>query len=116
MSWPASATTSGCCVRRECPDPKVGAEGSTDHVLDAAPPDLTEEEQIGLKQVLASCRHLKAAAAHVAAFTEMLPEPRGENLNFWMAVGQVSYCALLLRDRRHFPCSYRRPRGLGSGT
>ncbi|MGY4783280.1 transposase [Rhodococcus opacus] len=49
------------------------------------PDDLTVEEQIGLKQVLASCRHLEATAAHVTAFAEMLTERRGENLNPWIA-------------------------------
>ena len=50
------------------------------------PPDsLTDDEQIGLKQVLASCPHLEATAGHVASFAEMLTERLGEQLNSWMS-------------------------------
>ncbi|UTM38038.1 hypothetical protein MX572_04370 [Rhodococcus pyridinivorans] len=47
--------------------------------------DLTDEDRIGLKQVLAGCRHLEVIAAHVTAFAQLLTERRGENLNTWMA-------------------------------
>nr|WP_244213156.1 transposase [Rhodococcus ruber] len=49
------------------------------------PDDLTDEDRIGLKQVLAGCRHLKATAADVTASAQILTERRGENLNAWMA-------------------------------
>ena len=49
------------------------------------PDDLTDVEWIGLKQVLASCRHLEVTAAHVTACAEILTERRGENLNPWIA-------------------------------
>uniref|UniRef100_UPI003975E1AC ISL3 family transposase n=1 Tax=Rhodococcus rhodochrous TaxID=1829 RepID=UPI003975E1AC len=49
------------------------------------PDDLTDAEQIGLKQVHVGCRHLEATAAHVTAFAEMLTELRGDHLNSWMA-------------------------------
>jgi len=49
------------------------------------PGDLTDEEQIGLKQVLAGCRHLEATATHATAFAEMLTGLRGDHLNSWMA-------------------------------
>ncbi|UYF97226.1 ISL3 family transposase (plasmid) [Rhodococcus aetherivorans] len=49
------------------------------------PRDLTDEDRIGLKQVLAGCRHLEATAAHVTASAQILTERRGENLNTWMA-------------------------------
>jgi len=45
------------------------------------PDDLTDEEQIGLEQVLAGCRHLDATATHVTVFAEMLTERGGQNLN-----------------------------------
>ncbi|MBQ9056496.1 transposase [Rhodococcus sp. (in: high G+C Gram-positive bacteria)] len=49
------------------------------------PAKLTGDEQIRLKQVLASCPHLEAAAEHVTSFAEMLTERLGEQLNSWMS-------------------------------
>ena len=49
------------------------------------PANLTDDEQIGLKQVLASCPHLEATAGHVTSFAEMLTERPGQQLNSWMA-------------------------------
>lgn len=49
------------------------------------PEDLTDDEQLGLKQVLASCQHLEATAAHVTSFAEMLTGRHGDRLNSWMA-------------------------------
>ncbi len=50
------------------------------------PPDNhTDDEQIGLKQILASCPHLEATAGHVKSFAEMLTERLGEQLNSWMS-------------------------------
>ncbi|MDI9918622.1 ISL3 family transposase [Rhodococcus sp. IEGM 1379] len=49
------------------------------------PDNLTDDEQIRLKQVLASCRHLEAAAGHVNSFAEMLTERLGKQLNAWMS-------------------------------
>ncbi|WP_455769806.1 ISL3 family transposase [Rhodococcus qingshengii] len=49
------------------------------------PANLTGDEQIRLKQVLASCPHLEAAAEHVTSFAEMLTERLGKQLNSWMA-------------------------------
>lgn len=49
------------------------------------PDNLTDDEQIGHKQVLASCPHLEATAAHVKSFAEMLTEHLGKQLNSWMA-------------------------------
>jgi hypothetical protein len=50
------------------------------------PDNLTDGEQLGLKQVLASCSHLETTAAHVTAFAEMLTGRRGDRLASWMAV------------------------------
>lgn len=49
------------------------------------PDSLTDDEQIRLKQVLASCPHLEAVTGHVTSFAEMLTERLGEQLNSWMA-------------------------------
>ena len=49
------------------------------------PDNLTDDEQIRLKQVLASCPYLEAAAGHVKSFAEMLTEHLGEQLNSWMS-------------------------------
>jgi transposase len=48
------------------------------------PEDLDTDEQLQLKQVLASCPHLDATATHVAAFAEMLTGRHGERLDSWM--------------------------------
>ncbi len=47
------------------------------------PDSLTVHEQIGLKQVLASCRHLEATAGHVTSFAEMPTESPGAQFNSW---------------------------------
>jgi hypothetical protein len=49
------------------------------------PDSLTADEQIGLKQILASCPHIEATAGHVTSFAEMLTERLGKQLNSWMA-------------------------------
>jgi transposase len=49
------------------------------------PDTLDEQEQLGLKQVLAACPHLEATAAHVAGFAQMLTSRHGERLDAWMA-------------------------------
>ncbi len=49
------------------------------------PDNLTDDEQIGLKQVLAGCPHLEATAGHVASFAEMLTEHLGKQLNSWIS-------------------------------
>lgn len=49
------------------------------------PDNLTDDEQIRLKQVLASCRHLEVAAGHVKSFAQMLTGRLGERLNLWMS-------------------------------
>jgi hypothetical protein len=51
------------------------------------PDNLTDDEQIGLKQVLASCPHLETTARHVASFATMLTERLGEQ-------GQVQMCGV----------------------
>ncbi|MFC9769312.1 ISL3 family transposase [Rhodococcus jostii] len=48
------------------------------------PDTLTDDEQLGLKQVLASCQHLETTAAHVTAFAEMLTGRHGDRLASWM--------------------------------
>ncbi|WP_394855663.1 transposase [Rhodococcus globerulus] len=48
------------------------------------PDSLTDDEQIGLKQVLASCPYLEATAGHVASFAGILTEHLGKHLNSWM--------------------------------
>jgi hypothetical protein len=48
------------------------------------PDDLDTEEQVKLKQVLASCPHLEATATHVRGFAEMLTGRHGERLEAWM--------------------------------
>ena len=45
------------------------------------PDNLTDDEQIGLKQVLANCRHLEATAGHVKSFAEIITELLGAQLN-----------------------------------
>ena len=47
--------------------------------------NLTADEQIGLKQVLTSCRHLETTAGHVKSFAEMLTERLGAQLNSWIS-------------------------------
>ncbi|NDV10663.1 hypothetical protein GXW84_40785 [Rhodococcus sp. IEGM 248] len=49
------------------------------------PDNLTDDEQLGLKQVLASCSHLETTATHVTAFAEMLTGRHGDRLASWMA-------------------------------
>ncbi|WAM19537.1 ISL3 family transposase (plasmid) [Rhodococcus sp. JS3073] len=49
------------------------------------PDNLTDDEQLGLKQVLASCQHLETTAAHVTSFAEMLTGRHGDRLGSWMA-------------------------------
>ncbi len=49
------------------------------------PDNLTADEQIGLKQIFASCPHIEATAGHVTSFAEMLTERLGKQLNSWMA-------------------------------
>ncbi|OYD60794.1 ISL3 family transposase [Rhodococcus sp. OK302] len=49
------------------------------------PDNLTDDEQIGLKQILASCPHIEATAGHVTSFAEMLTERLGAQLNSWMS-------------------------------
>ena len=49
------------------------------------PEDLDADEQLQLKQVLASCPHLETTATHVATFAEMLTGRHGERLDSWMA-------------------------------
>jgi hypothetical protein len=39
------------------------------------PEDLDTDEQLQLKQVLATCPHLDATATHVGTFAEMLTGP-----------------------------------------
>jgi transposase len=48
------------------------------------PDTLDEQEQLGLKQVLAACPHLEATAGHVAGFADMLTGLHGERLDAWM--------------------------------
>ena len=48
------------------------------------PDNLTDDEQLGLKQVLASCQHLETTAAHVTSFAEMLTGRHGDRLGSWM--------------------------------
>lgn len=70
------------------------------------PDNLIDDEQIGLKQVLASCPHLEATAGHVTSFAETLTGRLGEQLNSWMsAVSADDLPALAsLRPRpRHRP-------------
>jgi len=49
------------------------------------PDNLTDDEQIGLKQILASCPHLEATAGHVKSFAEMLTGLFGKQVNLWMS-------------------------------
>ena len=49
------------------------------------PDSLDADEQLKLKQALASCPHLDATAAHVAAFAEMMTGRHGERLDAWIA-------------------------------
>jgi transposase len=49
------------------------------------PDRLEPGDQVRLKQVLAHCPHLDAAAAHVAAFAEMMCGRHGERLDDWLA-------------------------------
>jgi transposase len=49
------------------------------------PDTLDAEDKVRLKQVLARCPHLDAAAGHVTAFAEMLTGRHGERLDAWIA-------------------------------
>jgi transposase len=49
------------------------------------PEDLDTDEQLQLKQVLASCPHLDATATHIGTFAEMLTGRHGDRLDSWMA-------------------------------
>ncbi|ANZ27174.1 hypothetical protein A4U64_22655 [Rhodococcus sp. WB1] len=49
---------------------------------------LTADEQSGLEQVLAGCRHLEVTVAQVTAAAEMLTEGLGENLVHLEGVGR----------------------------
>lgn len=49
------------------------------------PDTLEPDEQARLKQVLAHCPQLDAAAAHVAAFADMMCHRHGERLDDWLA-------------------------------
>ncbi|MGH3814015.1 MAG: ISL3 family transposase [Pseudonocardiaceae bacterium] len=49
------------------------------------PEDLDTEQQLQLKQVLASCPHLDATATHVGTFAQMLTGRHGQRLDSWMA-------------------------------
>ncbi|MBQ9052601.1 transposase [Rhodococcus sp. (in: high G+C Gram-positive bacteria)] len=49
------------------------------------PDNLTDDEQIRLKQILASCPHLEATARHVKSFAKMLTERTVKQLNSWMS-------------------------------
>ena len=48
------------------------------------PDRLEPGDQVRLKQVLAHCPHLDAAATHVAAFAEMMCGRHGERLDDWL--------------------------------
>jgi transposase len=48
------------------------------------PEHLEPDEQVRLKQVLAHCPHLEAAAKHVAAFAAMMCGRHGERLDNWI--------------------------------
>ncbi|OOL32985.1 hypothetical protein GQ85_04120 [Rhodococcus rhodochrous] len=52
------------------------------------PDDLTADEQIGLEQVLAGCRHLEVTVAQVTAAAEMLTHGLGENVVHLDGVGR----------------------------
>ncbi|RZL71850.1 MAG: hypothetical protein EOP32_39410 [Rhodococcus sp. (in: high G+C Gram-positive bacteria)] len=43
--------------------------------------NLTDDEQLRFKQVLASCQHLETTAAHVTSFAEMLTGRHGDRLS-----------------------------------
>jgi transposase len=62
--------------------PKVGDVASW---MLRHPDTLHDDEQLSLKQVLARCPHLDAAAGHVTAFAEMLTGRHGERLDAWIA-------------------------------
>jgi transposase len=49
------------------------------------PSSLEAGEQAKLKEALARCPHLDAAAAHVTAFAEMMTGRHGEDLDAWIA-------------------------------
>ena len=49
------------------------------------PDNLTDDVQVKLKQVLASCTHLEAAAGHAISLAEMHTEGPGEQLNSWIS-------------------------------
>lgn len=49
------------------------------------PDSLDADEQAKLKETLARCPHLDAAAAHVSAFAEMMTGRHGERLDAWIA-------------------------------
>ncbi|WP_328876145.1 transposase [Streptomyces sp. NBC_00287] len=66
---------------------------------------LSEDERAALKEVLARCPELDAAAEHVRDFSEILTQRRGSTLPAWIAVvdssklpGLTNFALHLLRD------------------
>jgi hypothetical protein len=49
------------------------------------PEDPDIEEQLQLKQVLASCPHRDATAIHISTFAEMVTGRHGDRVDSWMA-------------------------------
>jgi len=68
------------------------------------PEHLEPGEQVRLKQVLAHCPQLDAAATHVAAFAEMMCGRHGERLNDWLAAVEADD----LPELRRFTTGLRR--------
>jgi transposase len=54
------------------------------------PESLDVDEQVRLKQVLAHCPELDAAAAHVSGFADMMCGRRGDRLDDWMAAVEAA--------------------------
>lgn len=82
-----SATTRGRFVPSALrqPEGRYRRFGGLPHGCCDTEDSLTDDEQIGRGQVLASCPHLEATAGYVTSFAEMLTERRGKQLNSWLS-------------------------------
>ncbi|MFB9463431.1 transposase [Streptomyces cinereospinus] len=65
------------------------------------PTALTEEDRVGLKDVLARCPELDTAAGHVRAFGEMLSGRLGATLPAWINAVDASQLPGLAGFARH---------------
>jgi hypothetical protein len=91
--WDIAAATARSATTRDRfvpsalrqPESRYRRSGGLPHGCYGTEDSLTDDEQIGRGQVLASRPHLEATAGYVTSFAEMLTERLGKQLNSWMA-------------------------------